>query len=55
MTTYSFIGDLMAWTAFKIAPQNFKKPITRNDVIIMNFLAFLSVILWTVLFCNLTN
>lgn len=53
--TIHFFGKLMAWVVYKIAPQNCEKQFTSKDIFTANLVMFIGVILWTILFYNLTN
>lgn len=49
-TSVYFFGKLLTWIAWKIKPENFKKEITNNDILIYNIVMVISLILWSILF-----
>lgn len=52
-TSVYFLGRLMTWMVYKIAPQNCKKEFTRADVLRTNLVMVFSILLWGVVFYNL--
>ena len=52
-TSVYFLGRLMVWMVYKIAPQNCKKEFTRTDVLRTNLVMIFSILLWGVVFYNL--
>ena len=52
-TSVYFLGRLMVWMVYKIAPQNCKKEFTRADVLRTNLIMIFSILLWGVVFYNL--
>lgn len=52
-TSVYFLGRLMTWMVYKIAPQNCKKEFTRADVLRTNLVMIFSILLWGVVFYNL--
>ena len=52
-TSVYFLGRLMVWMVYKIAPQNCKKEFTRADVLRTNLVMVFSILLWGVVFYNL--
>lgn len=48
--TVLFIGKLVTWAVWKIAPQNCKKEITKKDILGYNITIVIAILLWTVLF-----
>jgi hypothetical protein len=51
-TSVLFLGKLMTWMVYKIAPQNCKKEFTNKDVLKANLIMIFSILLWAVLFYN---
>ena len=51
-TTF-FFGKLMTWVVTKIAPKNCTKRVTREQIKSANFIMFISICLWTIIFYNL--
>ena len=52
-TSVYFLGRLMTWMVYKIAPENCKKEFTRGDVLRTNLVMIFSIILWGIVFYNL--
>lgn len=52
-TSVYFLGKLMTWMVYKIAPQNCKKEFTRADILRTNLMMIFSILLWGVVFYNL--
>ena len=52
-TSVYFLGRLMVWMVYKIAPQNCKKEFTRTVFLSTNLVMIFSILLWGVVFYNL--
>ena len=55
-TSVYFLGRLMTWMVYKIAPENYgkgKKEFTNADILRTNLTMIVSVLLWGVVFYNL--
>ena len=52
-TSVYFLGRLMTWMVYKIAPQNCKKEFTRVDILRTNLMMIFSILLWGIVFYNL--
>lgn len=51
-TSVYFFGKLLTWIAWKINPTNFKKDITKTDILSYNIVMIISIVLWTILYFN---
>ena len=55
-TSVYFLGKLMTWMVYKIAPENYgkgKKEFTNADILRANLTMVVSILLWGVVFYNL--
>ena len=53
--TVYFFGKLITWHASIVAPHNFKKEMTRKQILMYNLIGLTSAVLWSVVFyyCHL--
>jgi hypothetical protein len=49
-TSVYFFGKLLTWIAWKIKPENFKKEITKKNILCYNIVMIISLVLWSILF-----
>jgi len=52
-TSVYFLGRLMSWMVYKIAPENCKIEFTKAHILRTNLVMTFSILLWGVVFYNL--
>lgn len=49
-TSVYFFTGFTRWAIWKINPKSFKKEITNKEILIINIGAYISLILWTIIY-----